>query len=87
MALNPMLQQIQIPAQENNLLGRTGLIHEHKTILARMVIGDKDGSTLYSYFHGQKTPSADIIHWCLDHTSEQMRDGGAEILNAASQKF
>ncbi|KAG0094856.1 hypothetical protein BGZ93_006686 [Podila epicladia] len=104
MEINPMLQQIQIPAQENNIFGRIGLIrqkchhlthpleltiaHEYEAILARVVIESKNGSRILDDdFQGQKAPSIDFTHWCLDHISEQLQDSGTELLNAASQKF
>lgn len=104
MEINPMLQQIQVPAQENNIFRRIGLIrqnchhltypleltvaHEHEAILARVVFGSKNGSRIPGNdFQEQESPSIDIVHWCLDHISEQLQDSGTEILNAASQKF
>ncbi|KAG0024514.1 hypothetical protein BGZ82_010433 [Podila clonocystis] len=62
MAINPMLQQIQIPAQENIIFRQIGLIrqnchhlahpleltvaHDHEAIIARLVIGANGGSRI-----------------------------------------
>lgn len=94
MGTNPLLEQIELPAQEANVFGRIDAIrqncrqitlpleltfsHQQETVLARLAIESKDSS-------GTVPPSIDILQWHLDHVSEQLQDTGMEILDAASQ--
>ncbi|KAG0342745.1 hypothetical protein BG000_001605 [Podila horticola] len=94
MGTNPLLEQIELPAQEGNVFRRIDAIrqnyrqitlpleltfsHQQETVLGRLAIESKDSP-------GTVPPSIDILQWHLDHVSEQLQDTGMEILDAASQ--
>lgn len=94
MGSNPMLEQIELPAQESNVFSRIEAIrqnhyqithpldltfaYQQDTILAKLVIGGKEGLM-------SDAPFVDVLQWNLDLVSEQLHDHGTETLEVVSQ--